>query len=402
MENAQTPFEETPEPAESIQAPISDSPVAPSETSPILPVASNKRFGGLGKTIGVIVILLILTVGFVTFFSSRTEKDSDGDAAFSGVSILPSKLERAYSLDTDKDHIPNVLEEELGYDPVTSELDRCAVESCASVGKVSAKSSERNILFIIDSSGSMALTTGFGNTTKMDAAKEAITKFVATVKPAISVGIMEYGHKGSNSASDKALSCASAEIIAPIGSVTASSIDKYLSQIEPVGWTPIGLAIRNGQEAFSGKEGQKNQIIIVTDGVETCASTPVAAAKEVQISELEISVDVIGFAVNTSEQSSLKAIAESGGGLFSVANTSSELLKKFQAYNDNYASSLDEAMCNIDAHRKSSTCLHNIRMDVSTYLKEKRTDYKGRDNTYLTKLSRSIFDIYSKGIDDIN
>jgi len=210
-----------------------------------------------------------------------------------------------------------------------------------------------------------------------------------------------YGNKGSNSASDKAVSCSSADMIAPIGSVTASSVDSYLSGINPVGWTPIGLAIRNGKNAFVGKEGQKNQMIVVTDGAETCDSNPAGAASEAKSSPYQIRVDVIGFAVNTAEQSSLQAISSSGGGLFSVATNVDQLLSQMRASRENFDKFQAGAKCTNDVYQKSVSCLQDIQKKVSDYLTNALTGKSGAERTELTNLQSNIFSQYFKKINTL-
>lgn len=68
-----------------------------------------------------------------------------------------------------------------------------------------------NIAILLDASGSMAQK--INSKTKMDLAKEAIHKFVASMPEGSNVSLRVYGHKGSNADSDKKLSCSSTEMI---------------------------------------------------------------------------------------------------------------------------------------------------------------------------------------------
>lgn len=337
--------------------------------------------------IGGLIIVGIFAYLATKLFPSKKSTTSSG----SSVSVLSK-----YSKDTDGDGIPDVIETEIGLDPNVSEIERCKPTSCETSDKASADSTKGNILFIIDSSGSMGLK--IGNTTKMDLAKEAIKNFLNNTKDNVNVGIMVYGNKGSNSESDKAISCSSADTIAPIGSVTTSSVDSYLSQIQPVGWTPIGLAIKNGINAFSGKEGQKNQIIVVTDGAETCNTNPAGAASEAKASAYQIQVNVIGFAVNTSEQSSLQAISTNGGGIFSVANNADELYNQMQTNLKNFQNFQKDATCIADTYTKSTTCLGTVSQQLNTYFNAKTANLHGSEWTELTNIQTSATNTISKQI----
>jgi len=237
-----------------------------------------------------------------------------------------------------------------------------------------------------------------GDKTKMDLAKEAIKKFIPMVKPNVSVGIMVYGNKGSNSEADKAASCASADMVAQIGSVTASSIDGYLSQIKPVGWTPIGLAIKKAKDSFVGKEGQKNQIIVVTDGNETCNTNPIGTASEAFLSPYKIKVDVIGFGVNNSEQTALTAISTSGGGLFSLATNADDLFNNAKASMENFDKFVDSVKCISTSYQTSIDCLTAVTKKVSDNLNSAIVGKKGAEYSELSTLQSNIYNFYYKKI----
>jgi hypothetical protein len=350
--------------------------------------------------IGVVMLLLVLGIGFagisgIKYLIQSAKKSTSSPTPEKQTMTIPSK----YTADSDSDYIPDVLENELGYNKDISEITRCKPASCGSSDPSQALNTKNNILLILDSSGSMDIK--IGGKTKMELAKEAIRSFLGTTAANVSVGIMEYGHKGSNAASSKALSCASADIVAPIGSVTTTSVDSYLSQIKPVGWTPIGLAIRKGKEAFIGKGGQKNQIIVVTDGVETCDTNPSGAAAEVKSSPFEIRVDVIGFAVNASEQSSLQAISTSGGGLFSVASNVDQLVSQMRANHENFEKFQAGAKCASDVYQKSVTCLEDVRQKTNSYISTALSGKTGSDYTELNNMRSNIFTQYSNVIDTI-
>ena len=384
-----------------VSAPTPNTPPPPPPSAPAsvsepnladIPTDNNSK-----KTIIIIVavvLLIILALVFVFYFSKSKLSLKKSPATKTGLEVSSK-----YSLDTDGDSIPDLIEKDLGFDPNVSELTRCEPASYGSQDASQTQATKNNILIIIDSSGSMNLK--IGDKTKMELAKEAIKSFLSSAASNINVGIMVYGNKGSNSASDKALSCLSAETIAPIGSVTASTIDSYLSGINPVGWTPIGLAIRNGKSAFVGKEGQKNQMIIVTDGAETSDSNPAGAASEVKTSPYQIRVDVIGFAVNTTEQSSLQVISTSGGGLFSVATNVDQLLSQMRASRENFEKFQSGAKHISDVYQKSVSCLQDTQKKAFDYLSTASTGKSGAEYTELSNLKSNISSQYFKKINAV-
>lgn len=349
------------------------------------------------KNILLIIIGGVLLLAVILFFVFKNQLFSPSDKKTSSKNIFKQPTPTSiYVQDTDSDSIPDVIEQGINLDPNSSEFIRCQLIPCDDATKSDTASSKNNILFIIDSSGSMGLK--IGDKTKMELAKEAINRFMTSVNSNVNIGIMVYGNKGSNSQADKAASCASAEVIAPVGSVTSSSISTYLSQINPVGWTPIGLAIKNGINAFSGKEGQKNQIIVVTDGAETCDSNPTGAASQAKSSAYAIKVDVIGFAVNATEQSALQSIATNGGGLFSVAINSDQLYNQMKSNSENWDKYQSNTKCIITAYQTSIDCHSAVKTKVFSYLGEKIQGTKGIEWSNLSNMQDRISSMYQDKI----
>jgi Mg-chelatase subunit ChlD len=376
--------------------------VPPPAMNPQPAVGNNSNWIKFG--IIAIIVLLLLGLGgiFMLYRSNQVNSDnhpsgSVGTNIFSGIQSADEKLKAKIAVDTDNDSLPDFVETELSLNPNESEFNHCQANSCNKSEKTLATT--KNTLIIIDSSGSMV--QAIDGRSKMELAKEAIRNFIGTVSGQENIGIMVYGYKGSNAQSDKALSCASADLIATLGSVSAASIDNYLGQIKPVGWTPIGLAIEKAISAFNGYEGQRNQIIIVSDGNETCATDPVAKAKLAYTSSAKIQVNVIGFAVAQNEQAALSDISTSGGGNFMTANTVSELESQFEASYRNMEKFETDATCITQTSDTSYSCLRDVLDKVNNYLNPliQQNVSDGKLYTTYTDLSSSINKIYGDKID---
>jgi Ca-activated chloride channel homolog len=180
-----------------------------------------------------------------------------------------------------------------------------------------------NIAILLDASGSMAQQVG--GRTKMELAKESINQFVASMPEGANVSLRVYGHKGSNSDSDKALSCDSTELIYDLKSYNQSDFAASLGSFQPTGWTPIAKAINEAKEDFekANKPGQ-NIIYVVSDGVETCDGDPVNAAKELHDSNIAAVVNIIGFNVDSAGQKQLLEVAQAGGGEFETVDSAED------------------------------------------------------------------------------
>lgn len=155
----------------------------------------------------------------------------------------------------------------------TPKVDKCAQQAgCKGAGTVNALE-RSNTLLILDSSGSMAASAG-GGTSKLNAAKGALRRYVAGTPDSLALGFMVYGHKGLKQRRGKARSCAGVELLDPIGKAASKRFDRTLNRFTPTGYTPLGAALRKARDAFAGKDQDINRIILVTDGVETWAPTP--------------------------------------------------------------------------------------------------------------------------------
>lgn len=183
-----------------------------------------------------------------------------------------------------------------------------------------------NVELIVDASGSMAAATDTGEI-RVDAAKRVLSEVIAAIPEGegINVGFRVYGHKGDNTEATRAESCMSSELLVPIDGVDKTALARSVNGIQPTGWTPIARSLEGAGKDFKDKASDNvvNAVVVLTDGIETCDGDPVAAAKKLHESDQKVTTHVIGFATTVEDQTTLSAIAESGGGqLLGAANAS--------------------------------------------------------------------------------
>lgn len=164
---------------------------------------------------------------------------------------------------------------------------------------------------LLDASGSM--NGKVGNRTKMDAAKEAIQQFVSKLPQNASISLRVYGHKGSNSSKDKALSCSSTEEVYQGVGYQSGKFQTALDQVKPAGWTPIAKALESVKKDVD-PDTTETMVYVVSDGIETCGGDPVKAAQELNGSNIKTVVNIIGFDVDNNGQKMLKQVADAGEG----------------------------------------------------------------------------------------
>lgn len=253
--------------------------------------------------------------------------------------ILPG-LEAKFYEDADGNAIPNFMEIEMGKDPLKND---CPGSNCGDPAELlNYFQSPHNTLLMLDSSGSMRANN------KIQSAKNAIKNYASMRMPEnFKAGFLVYGHRGDNSESGKAASCAGIELLTPIGELKPENVEGILQKFEPTGWTPIGASLEQAANAFAGMEGQDNRIVLVSDGIETCGGDPVAVARRLHEEGFKVIVDVVGFGVETKDAAELKKIADAGGGEYVNARTQRELYDYFQKRNAAFHQTLEAMQCSI-------------------------------------------------------
>lgn len=184
-----------------------------------------------------------------------------------------------------------------------------------------------NVELVFDSSGSMAQEVSPG-VTRIEAAQQVLNDVVDAIPESegINVGFRVYGHEGSNQEADRAESCQSTELIVPMQGVNKDLLRSAIASYQPVGWTPITLALEEAANDFSAPdEGEVNAIVLVTDGLETCGGNACEAAAALAEGEVDVTTYVVGFGLTQEEQATLQCIADAGGGLNLSASNADEL-----------------------------------------------------------------------------
>ncbi|MDR4890054.1 VWA domain-containing protein [Fredinandcohnia sp. QZ13] len=180
---------------------------------------------------------------------------------------------------------------------------------------------------LVDASGSMAAKVG--GKTRMEAAKEAVMEFAEQIPENATISLRVYGHKGSNSNADKALSCDSSEVLYN-NSFEEEGFQNALAQVRPVGWTPIALGLQMVKGDIP--EGTDDVVVyVVSDGIETCDGDPVQEAKNLVSADIQTVVNIIGFDVDNEGQKLLKEVANAGNGEFTYVNSEQDLKKYMRA-----------------------------------------------------------------------
>lgn len=167
-----------------------------------------------------------------------------------------------------------------------------------------------DLLFILDGSGSM--WGQIDGVSKIVTAKEALAGLVGDLPPETNVGLMAYGHRREGD-------CGDTEILYPVSNFDTERLKPVIEAITPRGKTPIAAALQHAATAMPASNRPAN-VLLISDGLETCGGDPCAAAKALGDMGIDTRVHVVGFDLTQEENEALRCIAENGGGNYYAAN----------------------------------------------------------------------------------
>ncbi|HYV89329.1 MAG TPA: VWA domain-containing protein, partial [Candidatus Polarisedimenticolia bacterium] len=173
-----------------------------------------------------------------------------------------------------------------------------------------------NVLFILDSSGSM--WEKVDGVAKVVTAKRVLDDTLAKLSADTEIGLMTYGHRRKNDCSD-------IQVLDAIGADKAPAIAKKVNALAPKGETPIAGALQQSAEAFKNMPGERNIIILITDGVESCKGDPCAAAHALAAANVDLQINVVGFKLMQKQREAVECIAREGRGTYYDASNTKAL-----------------------------------------------------------------------------
>jgi hypothetical protein len=188
----------------------------------------------------------------------------------------------------------------------------------------SAGSDITDLAIILDCSGSMKERTPDGDS-KMEAAKRVLTGLIPSIPNGLDVTCVLYGF-------DARKTCDAVQVVRPISPLDDAGKKELLDLVaglRPVGSTPIALALRTAGLELAKSEGL-SEIVLVTDGMETCNGKPVDETLALMARLNLKSVEVIGMGVSKAERAGLEEIAKAGKGHYYSARNANEIAAAFE------------------------------------------------------------------------
>ncbi|MDP3980090.1 MAG: VWA domain-containing protein [Chlamydiota bacterium] len=177
---------------------------------------------------------------------------------------------------------------------------------------------------ILDASNSM--NEVINGEKKMDTAKKVLSNLVQQWEDEsagmIKVGLRIYGNYFDPYKS-KEIACQDTTLEVPIGENTATAIKSKIYSVEAKGYTPIAYTLNEARADFT--IGNQNTVVLVSDGKESCGGDPCQVAKAFKKDGIDLTIHVVGFAVDDETKQQLKCIADATEGNYYTAENAEDL-----------------------------------------------------------------------------
>ena len=168
----------------------------------------------------------------------------------------------------------------------------------------------RVVELILDASGSMNGRLAAG-TPKIDAARTALGQLVASLPPETVIALRVYGAGSPRAKHD----CADTQLVVPFGAAGTikAQVVAAAAALKAQGYTPITKVLGIAAADFPAGGGER-VIVLVSDGIETCAGDPCATAQALARAEVKTLIHTIGFGADETALAQLRCIAAVTGG----------------------------------------------------------------------------------------
>ncbi len=166
-------------------------------------------------------------------------------------------------------------------------------------------------IVVFDASGSM--WNKMENSTRIEIAREVMKQFLDGYDTKQPLGVIAYGHR-------KRGDCDDIEVLVEPSNIDPAVVSKRINALLPKGKTPLAESLRRAGQLIPTTSEDAN-ILLITDGLETCGGDPCAVAKEMIAEGIKVRAHVVGFGLTKAEADSLACIAAlTGGQMFNPKN----------------------------------------------------------------------------------
>lgn len=184
------------------------------------------------------------------------------------------------------------------------------------VAQTNTKANKNGIYVIFDASNSMWGELP-SKARKIEVAKNVLSEFAQGDFSDRDVALRIYGH---NRAGD----CSDTELVTPFGTAAQNlgPMQSAVQSVTPRGKTPISKSLEAALVDFGSRTGD---ILLISDGIETCGVDPCALMEQWRQKNVSIKVHVVGFGLDDIAREAMSCIAETSGGRYFDADSADQL-----------------------------------------------------------------------------
>jgi len=170
-------------------------------------------------------------------------------------------------------------------------------------------------LIVLDASSSM--TEQIKGETKIAIARRVVRELVESMPDGARLGLVVYGHRKQND-------CDDIELLIPPARLDRAAFIAAVNAIRPRGRTPLAASLEFAARSLDSTH-QAGNVILVTDGLETCNGDPCETAARLKASGVHFVVHVVAFDLSAKEAQKIACIAAATGGKFLEASDAASL-----------------------------------------------------------------------------
>lgn len=182
-------------------------------------------------------------------------------------------------------------------------------------GLVGQNSDHTPLMFIYDASGSM--WGQIDGKTKMQIASEVLSNSIESLPASQSFGLVAYGHRSKGD-------CEDVEVLAELSNKDKSATITAINGLTPLGKTPLAYSALQVIDELR-TSGKTANIILITDGVESCGGDLCEVIKQAKAEGIEFRLHIVGFGLSEDKTEALKCAAAAGEGNYYEAQNADDL-----------------------------------------------------------------------------
>ncbi|CAN5638596.1 hypothetical protein BH24ACT15_BH24ACT15_24730 [soil metagenome] len=306
-----------------------------------------------------------------------TVTPSGQEASESVVTGTPAQLCTSLGIewcdDADGNGVPDTVEATLGYDPSG---DDCQPEGCAEPAQIAAALNIARAPVLIAVDGASAMAEAFGDSTRIDAARQAVERLTIGTPDFVPLGLISFGDRGDPLQSGRTESCSAITTHAFPGDLAPDNATDIAGAALAVGWRPVTEIIKSaapilasaGQVSDSSAGAQPGRMILLTSGADTCGEDPVTVVEELVGNQTAPIIDVIGLNVTQDDGAVLGDVAARSGGSYTSVSDPQGLFQAVDALSVRPVEALRPALCPPAADEQPTACRGQFRDSVAAEL----------------------------------